>query len=115
MPNTNVTYMYRDEDNWKSYAEVVVEGDVSFEDIADYLDDATYFCPADVSLGHPGLSQSNFSYPEADHCWCELDVEDFEDTEVAPTEGLTAENFIAAFKEASERGWPSQFGIDSYV
>jgi hypothetical protein len=42
-------------------------------------------------------------------------VEDFEETEVVPTEGFTAENFIEAFREASERGWPSQFGAESYV
>ena len=115
MPNTKVSYMYRDADNWKSYAEVVVEGVVSIEDIAEYLDGGTYFCPADVGLGHPGADLSNFPHVTADHCWCELEEEDLEETTDAPTDGLTAENLVEAFREASERGWPSQFGADSYV
>ena len=113
MANTNVAYMYRDADNWKSYAEVVVEGEVNFEDIAEYLEDETYFCPVDVNLGHPGADPSDYS--SADHCWCELAIEDFRETETTPTPGFTAESFIESFREASERGWPSQFGVDTYV
>lgn len=107
--NTSITYLYRDGQNFKYTDHVVVEGKVTFEDLAPFLDSGTGFCPADVGLVHPGEQAEGWYNAEFDHTWCELDKDSFEETDERPLDaGLTAEKFIQRFAEARDKGWPAQ-------
>lgn len=117
MPNTRMAYLYRDGSNYKYPGVVVVRGLLTFNDLKPYLDeeagDGSGFCPADVGLPHPAGGEAEGFPSEDDHCWCELNEDDFRLTN--ETGDITAEELVARFKKAHEAGWPAQttFGIKS--
>ena len=98
--NTEISYLYRDADNYKSSNTIVIEGELRFSDIQPYLHEGTYFIPSQVDLD--GLNGNNI---DSDHPYHELAEDDFELTEANPTISLTAKQLITQFKQAHERGW----------
>ncbi|MGA3028249.1 MAG: hypothetical protein ABSF98_26165 [Bryobacteraceae bacterium] len=72
--NTRIEYLYRDAGNFKQFASVVLEGEITTRDreaIAAALDSGEYFIPSQVGLGD---LQAPFPDPDLDHVWHELDV-----------------------------------------
>ena len=103
--NTKVSFMYRDASNYKSFGSVVVEGGLSFQDLAPYLHDTEYFCPADVGLQHPGESMIGGFGGSDDHPMCELYEDDFEPTDEPGV--MTSRDLIERFQKAHKAGWPA--------
>ena len=109
--NTAICMLYRDGNDDKTTLTEVVAGEISFADVKTYLDEGKYFIPKDVGLPHPGITflEKGYEWPtEADHPWVEVDEDSFEPTRNNPTTKPTAQELIAAFKTASEKGWPGQ-------
>lgn len=102
--NTKISYMYRDADNYKQYAEVVIEGSISDEDkklILNKRDEELYFIPSQVGLDD---LQERMPSPigDSDHIWHELQDEDINLTEDDPTINHTFDNvkdLVDRFKE----------------
>lgn len=101
--NTKISYMYRDADNYKTWNEEVLKGEISAQQlmtIVDCLEDKMYFIPSQV-----GLPEVRFDdVTEADHCWFELCPEqDFSSTEHAPTIDMTVDELVKRFQAARGR------------
>jgi len=110
--NTEISYLYRDASNYKRYKTVIVEGDMKFEDIKDFLErgacDGNGFIPGQVDLpwAQTGWEGDGYAFPtEDDHVYCEIDEDSFELTDKEPTIEVTATQLIANFKKAHEDGW----------
>jgi len=97
--------MYRDAANYKTGAEVVVQGYFRWRDILKYLDEGEYFIPQDVGLDPVNSWAGDFD-EELDHPWHEL--VDVGTTQDKPTISMTGAELLAAFKTAHESGWPTQ-------
>ena len=99
--NTKMSYMYRDACNYKSHAEVILNGrmsDAQAAEILGTLDDGEYFIPEAVGLDAPRESVYDF---DVDHPYWELKPYDFKDTDKAPTTDITPEELVKSFKEMS--------------
>lgn len=96
--NTYIGYLYRDASNYKKWNEVILSGhltDPQKEIMISMLDCGIYFIPEQV-----GLPVERFGdITEDDHCWCELDIEDINDTDLSPTIDMTAEELYQKFVE----------------
>lgn len=69
--NTKIEYMYRDTSNYKQYDEVIVAGQISWEEFSRYLD--VNNCFDSEQIGLPNLAKKFKDYPtEDDHCYHEL-------------------------------------------
>ena len=101
-PNTEVTYLYRDASNYKTLETIVLEGQMTEEQIAEVIGylDGEYFIPEQIGLYLPVGDEPT----EDDHCFCELGKFDFKPTDNDDCE-MTVEEFISRFKKASEEGW----------
>ncbi|MCG8606146.1 hypothetical protein MJD09_14315 [bacterium] len=102
--NTEITYLYRDADNYKANGAVVVVGEIQYEDIRAYLQDGMHFIPSQV-----GLDALNGYDAIHDHPYHELTEDDFELSEAKPTSELTAQQVIANFKQAHKEGWDDSY------
>lgn len=111
--NTKMTYLYRDASNYKKCNEVVVLDEFTDDDvnrIVATLQDGEYFIPENV-----GLECERFAeWTEDDHPYCELNEDDFELTDEAPTElwdgerwaPITIGALVERFElEGSQSGW----------
>lgn len=101
--NTKISYMYRDADNYKTWNEEVLKGEISAQQlmtIVDCLEDKMYFIPSQV-----GLPEVRFDdVTEADHCWFELCPEqDFSTTAHEPTIDMTVDKLVERFQAAKGR------------
>lgn len=101
--NTKISYMYRDADNYKTWNEEVLKGEISAQQlmtIIDCLEDKMYFIPSQV-----GLPEVRFDdVTEADHCWFELCPEqDFSTTAHEPTIDMTVDKLVERFQAAKGR------------
>ena len=94
--NTKINYLYRDASNYKVLNSVIVQGIFTKEQIEliiDTLDGKEFFIPSQV-----GLPEFRFyDWTEDDHCWFELNENDFIKTEVEPTVDITASELTEAF------------------
>ena len=75
--NTRVEYLYRDADNYKQFASVVLSGEITPEErarIATALDNGEYFIPSQVGLEDLQTRMPFFPNPDSDHVWHELDA-----------------------------------------
>jgi hypothetical protein len=98
--------MYRDASNYKSYGQVVVRGELTYEQLAPhFLDmaetDTGFFNPTAVELPHPGREMRNFPGTD-DHDWCELYKDDIKLMDSKPTEKQSAEELIELFRVSKE-------------
>ena len=98
--NTEISYLYRDANNYKNSNTVVVKGEVQFSDIQPYLKNGDSFIPGQVDL-----EDLNGYDVKEDHPYHELRQDDLELTEAKPTTSLTAAQLITKFKQAYEEGW----------
>jgi len=113
---TEMSYMYRDGDNYKFTQSVLVAGTLVLEDIKPYLDSTNEegFIPDDVGIpsAHP-VGQYEY-HEESDHPWHEIDEANFE-TQTRDDEVLmSSEELIEAFKQASAKGWPGQHTFEGW-
>lgn len=105
--NTRIRYVYRDANNYKESDSVVVAGRMTFEDLRSLFDeDEDGFIPTDVGWRHPGRKFSTGFPTDADHPWCDIGPDGFEETEDAPTDLRTPAEIVDAFRRARDAGWP---------
>lgn len=101
--NTYFGYLYRDASNYKVWNEVIINGRLTpkqKEDIISTLNEGLWFIPEQV-----GLPVERFSdVTEDDHCWCELELENINDTDLPPTELGTVQKIYDAFM-ATNGNW----------
>lgn len=96
--NTYLCYLYRDASNYKKWNEVILSGHLTpeqKENIVATLNEALWFIPEQV-----GLPVERFDkVTQDDHCWCELELEDINDTDLPPTFEMTAQELYDKFME----------------
>ena len=107
--NTEIHYQYRDGSNYKQPQSVVVEGELSQEQIQEIysrcdeyvegevfdpeIEEPIYFIPRQV-----GLPETRFEkITEDDHCWFEMGMINL--TDKAPTIQMTAKEVLENFEE----------------
>jgi len=97
--NSNLSYLYRDACNYKTFAEVVISGSLRLEDIQPFLREGEFFIPSEVGL--PDLQKEVFTTD--DHIWHEIN--EIRNTEDQPTIELNASFLIKNFKKAFCNDW----------
>ena len=100
--NTKISYLYRDECNYKAHNECVVRGTLTeeqIETILDCLDCGTFFIPHKVGLTEYKIGPET----DEDHDFFELDEYGFKQTTEAPTALITAELLVEAFKNCKDK------------
>lgn len=107
--NTEIHYQYRDGSNYKQPQSVVVEGELSQEQIQEIysrcdeyvegevfdpeIEEPIYFIPRQV-----GLPETRFEkITEDDHCWFEMGMINL--TDKAPTIQMTAKEVLENFED----------------
>ena len=86
--NTRISYRYADKTNCKQFTAIVVDGTITWEQIAPYLATQQSFIPGQIGLED---LQYRFALPGADHPWHQIASEDIKPTEAKPTIALSAE------------------------
>ena len=108
--NTKITYLYRDADNYKKWNECVIDGVLTDEQqaaIFKCLDMGEYFIPGAV-----GLPEERFgAFTDADHCWFELWVDAFSETDQKCTVKITPDELVAAFQSCKDN-WPDNTKLE---
>ena len=108
--NTRISYRYADKTNCKQFTAIVVEGTISWEQIAPYLATQQSFIPGQIGLED---LQYRFVLPGADHPWHQIASEDIKPTEAQPTIALSGEELAWRFAhtiwDASQRAVPALF------
>jgi len=100
-PNTRLDYMYRDADNYKQNAHVVMPGTLTLEQaiaIVDGLDDDDGFVPSAVGLDDLQERMSTGWDEQSDHPYHEITGISL--TPQVPTVGMTAAEFVVIFAAA---------------
>ena len=97
--NTKLEYMYRDAENYKTYEDCILEGELSIKDLAPYLFLGDFFVPSEVGL--KDLQEQPLHV--YDHIWHE--IIDVDSVEQIPTVPISAKCFIKMFQEASKNDW----------
>jgi hypothetical protein len=99
--NTRVEYVYRDADNYKQFASVVLMGEITPEErarIAAGLDGSECFIPSQVGLEDLQPRMPFFPNPDSDHVWHELDTSlGITLVDYPPTEDLDVHVFASKF------------------
>jgi hypothetical protein len=111
---TAIEVLYRDAGNYKTWQTYIVEGEVTLERFAPYLEVDSLFIGQDVGIKNLMFQDREWPVDSDDHPWLEL-------TEVrpaTPAEALqaeeenrflgTAEDVLQRFKTASEAKWPGE-------
>ncbi len=97
--NTLITYQYRDAANYKEFDTVIICGQLSLNDIEEYLFDKEFFIPSEIGL--KDLQPENLN--QDDHIWHE--ILEISHTKKQPTVDITAEKVISNFRKASLEEW----------
>lgn len=99
--NTRVEYLYRDADNYKQFAWVVLGGEITPEErahITAALNDGEFFIPSQVGLEDLQPHMPLFPNPESDHVWHELDTDlGITLVDYPPTQNLDVHEFTSKF------------------
>ena len=99
--NTEVHYIYRDASNYKLCADVVVEGELSPEQMAEMqacCEDGEYFIPELVQIPRLRFKDAD---TDDDHDFHEL--ESVEQTSAAPTLEISALALLALFQQHKDK------------
>ena len=75
--HTRIEYLYRDADNYKQFASVVLVGAITpaeLDTIGAALDSGLYFIPSQIGLPDLQSAMPGFPDPESDHVWHELEL-----------------------------------------
>lgn len=113
--NTIVQYLYRDASNYKKWNEVIIQGELSGEQlkrIEACLFDGEYFTPRSVGLPESRITDYR---TDDDHCWFEWGIAEL--TEAPPTIDMSAEELVKRFERISkwdETGWLDDYPYKSY-
>ena len=102
--NTEISYLYRDADNYKMHNKCVIAGTLTTEQtrtIKDCCEMGEYFIPRQVGLPERRFDRYD---PAVDHCWFELDEDCFSETIEPPTVALTATELVNRF-EGCKNNW----------
>ena len=105
--NTKINYMYRDAANYKIHCEEVVKGEIDEKVCEEILEDMDCepFYPTNIGFRAPTfVSQGYKPYDDDPDCH---ELYDLELTDEEPTVGMTAEEFVEAFRSGkiSERSY----------
>lgn len=115
---TRIHYRYSDAGNYKFWASVILDGEITAEDreiVARTLDssigDGHGFIPQQLGWPHPAEQREDFPSSD-DHCWAELDIdadETFEVTDV-PWHGEVVRDYVSGWvgnmqRIAGNGGW----------
>jgi hypothetical protein len=96
--NTEICYIYRDASNYKWFDEVVVSGELHFEDFKEYLIDREFFIPELVGLKCLTPEIRN----EDDYDWHAI----FSLTPTSKAANfISAAELVARFKLQHRKGW----------
>lgn len=93
--NTQISYLYRDANNFKKYNKVILPGtftDKQIQAIIGCLSDGEYFIPSEV-----GLPEDKYEGTDADHPWFELHEDDFSETDDDVTLNIKPEELVEKF------------------
>lgn len=96
--NTRITYLYRDAGNYKRWNECVVQGRMTAAQVHEILgccDDGEYFIPSQAGMPEEKFSETT----EDDHCWFEIGEGSFAMTLQPPTEHITVDKLVMAFRK----------------
>ena len=99
--NTRLVYMYRDADNYKQIADVVMPGAITLDQavaVMDGLDDDGGFVPSAVGLHDLQVQMVTDWDDQVDHPYHE--IEGISLTDVKPDVELTASEFVVNFAAA---------------
>ena len=91
--------MYRDEHNYKKYAEAVVSGIIDAKQLCPLLKDGEFFIPSYVGLE----SLSEYPPRDYDHVW--HTIESVTATNDPATINANADSIIMAFEKAYKNNW----------
>ena len=104
--NTEITYLYRDADNYKVWNSCRVKGVITPEQVQQIVkccDSGEFFIPEKV-----GLPEETFgSWTEADHPWFEIIPEQFHETDQEEQVDLTVDQLVANFQKC-EGKWEQE-------
>jgi hypothetical protein len=87
--NTRISYRYADKKNCRQFTTIVVDGTITWEQIAPYLATQQSFIPGQIGLED---LQYRFALPGADHPWHQIASGDIKPTEAQPTIALSGED-----------------------
>lgn len=107
--NTRISYRYTDKTDCRQFTAIVVDGAITWEQIAPYLATQQSFIPGQIGLED---LQYRFALPGADHPWHQITSEDIKPTEAKPTIALSGEDLAWRLAhtiwDASQRIVPAQ-------
>lgn len=111
--NTKIEYLYRDADNYKTWNEVIVPGEITEDQkkvIMKSLDSGEYFIPEQIGLP---IERPDDELTEADHCFCELEESGITLTDEPCTELMSVNELTERFRKAGKDGWDAvKYGVD---
>jgi hypothetical protein len=87
--NTRISYRYADKRNCKQFTTIVIQGTITWEQIAPYLVMEEFFIPGQIGLED---LQHRFVLPGADHPWHQIVSDDIKPTAASPTIALSGED-----------------------
>ncbi len=102
MANTQISYLYRDASNYKQFESVILEGELSENDIGiiiKKLVDGVLFIPEQVGL--ESLQQKFDDLNDDDHIYHELHREGIGLVEAPPTITLSAKELVRNFQNVN--------------
>lgn len=106
MPNTKLEYMYRDADNYKVWRQVVLEGEISAEDmrkIGENLYDGEFFVPSAVGLDDLQSELGDWDW-QSDHPF--HTIESIHSTDEPPSGcAPSAAKFVERMKSRTREDW----------
>ncbi|OGV34338.1 MAG: hypothetical protein A2020_04645 [Lentisphaerae bacterium GWF2_45_14] len=97
--NTLFCYQYRDGENYKNFADVIIEGHFALDKIENFLHESQFFIPSEVGLD----DLQEMPFKAYDHIWHEIISISF--TPQLPTCKIKAREFISNFKKANLNDW----------
>lgn len=110
--NTEMTYLTRSSENYKSVYSIVIEGLITDDQqkaILGSLMDGEFFVPEAIGLDAP----RSFPFDDTDSMFWELNTKDFRPTNQEPTTLMTMEQLVNAF--ISYKGKWQDFDYTSYM
>jgi hypothetical protein len=107
-----MSYRYADRTNCKQFTTIVIEGTITWEQIAPYLGPRQSFIPGQIGLED---LQYRFALPGGDHPWHQITPEDIRPTDAKPTVALSGEDLARRFAhtiwDASQKTDPALFKL----
>ena len=100
--NTRIKYLYRDASNYKTWNEVTVKGQFTKDQINEILDcceNHEYFIPEQIGWD----LLRGWDVTEDDHCYGELNEENFEPTDKPVTLDISVDDVLKLFRDSKDK------------